>query len=95
MKRKDAYSKKAQAQLDEWDADIQKLKAKADRAEANTQLEIQKQIKTLRRKQKEVGDKLAELSAAGDDAWEDLKDGLESAKDSLGSALKSATSRFR
>lgn len=95
MSSKNAYSKKIQAQLDEWDADIQKLQARADRAEANAQLEIRKQVKTLKRKRQEAGDKLAELKAAGDDAWEDFKDGLEAAKDSLGSALKSATSRFK
>lgn len=95
MKRKDAYSKRVQAQLDEWDADIKKLKAKANQAEANAQLEIQKHIETLARKRKMAGEKLAELSAAGDDAWEDLKDGLESAKDSLNDAFKSATENFK
>ena len=95
MNRKEAYSKKIQAQLDEWDADIRKFQARADRAEANAQLEIQKQIKTLKRKRQEAGNKLDELKAASDDAWEDFKDGLESARDALGSALKSAASRFK
>jgi len=95
MNSKDAYAKKVQAQLDEWDADIKKLKAKADQAGANTQLELQKQIETLSRKRNDAKDRLAELKAAGDDAWEDLKDGLESAKNSLGGALDAAVSRFK
>jgi len=95
MSNKSAYTKKVQAQLDEWDADIQKLKARADRAEADAQIEIEKQIKSLKRKREETGDKLAELKAAGDDAWDDIKEGLDSAIDSLGNALKSATSRLR
>lgn len=41
-----------------------------------------------------VSKKLGEIKDAGDDAWEDLKAGMDSARDSLGSALKSATSRF-
>jgi len=95
MERKDAYSKKVQAQLDEWDAEIDKLKARARLAEADAQLEIQKQLETLGRKRKEAGDKLAELRTASDDAWEEIKEGLESAKDSLGNALKSAGAKFR
>lgn len=95
MNRKDAYAKKIQAQLDEWDAEIKKLKARAEREEADAKLEIGKQIETLRRRRDRVGDKLAEVKAAGDDAWEDLKGGLESATAALSSALKSATARFK
>jgi chromosome segregation ATPase len=94
MERKEAYAKKVQAQLDEWDADIKKLRARAEQAEANAQIEYQKQIETLQSKRDSVKGKLADLKRASDDAWEDLKDGLESARDSLGNALKSATARF-
>ncbi len=95
MNRKDAYARKIQAQLDEWDAEIRKLKARAERGEADARLEIGKQIETLRRKRNRVGDRLAEFEAAGDDAWEDLKGGLEAATASLRSALESAGARFK
>ena len=39
---------KLQAQLDEWSAEIDKLKAKADKAEADAQLEYYKEIEELR-----------------------------------------------
>jgi hypothetical protein len=42
-----------------------------------------------------AGKKLSELQAAGDDAWEDLKAGIESSWASLRNAVKSATSRFK
>ena len=95
MSMKDAYEKKLQAQLDEWGAEIDKLKAKADNAEADAQLEYYKQIEEFRSMQEEATNKLAELKDAGDDAWEDLKAGIDSAWDSLGNALKSARSRFK
>ncbi len=95
MSMKQTYEKKLQAQLDEWGAEIDKLKAKADKAEADTQLEYYKQIEELRLMQETANKKLAELKAASDDAWEDLKAGLESAWDSLGNALKSASSKFK
>ncbi len=95
MGRKEAYAKKVQAQLDEWDADIKKLRAKAEQAEANAQIQYQKQIETLQSKRDSVKDKLSGLKRASGDAWEDLKEGLESAQDALGAALKSATARLK
>ena len=45
--------------------------------------------------QETASNKLAELKDAGDDAWEDLKAGLDGAWNTLGNALKSATARFK
>ena len=94
MSMKEAYEKKLQGQLDEWSAEIDKLKAKADSAEADAQLEYYKQIEDLRSMQDAAGKKLDELKEASDDAWEDLKAGIDNAWDSLGSSIKSAASRF-
>ncbi|MCB2184195.1 MAG: coiled coil domain-containing protein [Desulfobulbaceae bacterium] len=95
MSKKEAYEKKLQAQLDEWEAEIDKLKAKADKAQADAQIDYNEEIEELRAMHAEAKGKLAELRKAGDDAWKDLKMGIESAKDSLGTALKSAFSRFK
>lgn len=95
MSMKEAYEQKLQAQLDEWSAEIDKLKAKTDAAEADVQLEYYKQIEELRSMQEAANNKLVELKDAGDDAWEDLKAGIDSAWGSLGNALKSASSRFK
>jgi len=92
---KEAYEQKLQAQLDEWKADIDKLKAKANEADADAQIEYYNQIDKLRAMQEAARNKLAELKTSGDDAWEDLKVGIENAWDSLGNALKSAKSRFK
>lgn len=92
---KQAYEKKLQAQLDEWNAQIDVLKAKADSAEADVQLKYYKQIEELREQQAAAKVKLDELKNAGEDAWEDLKAGVESAWSSLSNSLKSATSRFK
>jgi len=92
---KEAYEQKLQAQLDEWSADIDKLKAKADGAEADMQLEYYKQIEELRSLKDTAVDKLIELKDASDDTWEDLKAGIESAWDSLGNVFNSFASRFK
>ena len=95
MSMKESYEKKLQAQLDEWSADIDKLKARADKAEANVQIAYYKQVEELRSLQKTASQKLANLKDAGDDAWEDLKTGIEKTWDKLGHELKSAISRFK
>ncbi|MDQ1325405.1 MAG: hypothetical protein QG564_529 [Campylobacterota bacterium] len=95
MSMKEAYEQKLQAQLDEWGAEIDKLKAKADSAEADVQLKYYKQIEQLQSMKDTAVDKLIELKDTGDDAWEDLKAGIENAWDSLGSVLNSFASKFK
>lgn len=95
MSMKESYEKKLQAQLDEWSADIDKLKARADKAEANVQIAYYKQVDELRSLQKTASQKLADLKDAGDDAWEELKASIEKTWDKLGHELKSAISRFK
>jgi uncharacterized coiled-coil DUF342 family protein len=94
MPDKDAYVQKLHAKLDEWNAGIDKLKARANKAEAETRLEYQKEIENLQKKGKEVEERLAEVRQASEGAWEDLKSGIQSAWDSMEEALKSARSRF-
>jgi SMC interacting uncharacterized protein involved in chromosome segregation len=94
MNMKEAYEKKLQSKLNEWRAEIDKLKAKAEAAEADAQLEYYRKIDELRTMQEAASKKLDELRDASDDAWEDLKSGIDSAWDALSSSIKSANSRF-
>ncbi|WP_342070301.1 coiled coil domain-containing protein [Yoonia algicola] len=94
MGMKDAYVQKLQAQLDEWNAEIDKLKSKTDSAQADAKIEYYEQIDNLRQQQLEAQARLNELQNAGETAWEDLKAGVESAWYSLESSVKKASSRF-
>ena len=95
MSMKEAYKKKLEAQFDEWKVEIDKLKAKANKAEADAQIKYHKQIENIRTKQEAVREKLVELKDSGDEAWEDLKAGLDNAMKNLGDAIKTANSRFK
>ena len=95
MNEKELYQQKKQAQLDEWKAEVDKLKAKASGARADTQMELNKQIEALEGKIEEGQTKLAEIADAGEDAWESIKDGVESAWDSLNSAFSEAADKFK
>jgi hypothetical protein len=93
--RRKAYEEKIDAQLKEWNAQIDLLKAKADKARAEAKIEYYKTIDALQHKQEEARRKLKELKTAGDEAWEDVKKGAEKAWDEIRIAYKDAASRFK
>ena len=94
MEQKQAYEDKLKAQLDQWNAKIDLLKAKAAKAEADARVNCLETIEDLKNKRNQAREKLQELRQAGDNAWLDLKGGVEEAWNRLGDAVKSATSRF-
>ena len=95
MNDKELYKQKFQAQLDEWKADIDKLKAKASSSTADAQLDMNKLVDDLNAKVELATGKLAELASASEEAWGSLKTGVESAWDSLKSSVREGVSRFR
>lgn len=95
MGNKELYQQKMQAKLDGWKAEVDKLKARASGSSADVQLKMNKHIKELEIRIAEGKLKLSELASAGEGAWETVKDGLESAWDSLRSAVSDAASKFK
>lgn len=88
-------TQKFKAQLDEWKADIDKLKAKAKGASADAQIEMQKGIDALDARMTEAGTKLDELSAAGADAWEGLKTNVEHTWEGLKTSMREALDKLK
>ena len=95
MTERQLYIDKMKAKLDEWNADISKLQAKADGASANMQLKFRQEVEHLKQQRAEAAEKLAALQKASDSAWDDLKAGLEKSWHSLDKAISSAWSRFK
>jgi chromosome segregation ATPase len=91
MSEKEAYVRELQTQLDEFTAEIDRLKARADKAEEPWH---RQQVEMLQEKHRQAKEKFGELRDAGDDAWEDMKEGVVSAWDAVGKAVKSAAKRF-
>lgn len=91
---RDAYVQKLKAKLDEWNAEIDILAAKAEQAEAEAKIEYHKRLEDLRAKRGELEEKIAELQQAGEGAWEDLKQGLENSWDILKISFSRAKSEF-
>ena len=93
--RRKAYEGRLDAQLEEWNAQIALLKAKADKARAEAKIEYYKTIESLQHKHDDARTKLKELKTAGDEAWEDLKTGAEKAWEEIKTAFHEATSKFK
>jgi nucleotide-binding universal stress UspA family protein len=93
-KRK-AYQEKIEAQLKEWGAKIEDLKAKAQKSKAELKTKYEIQIEDLRAKQEAVQKKLREFRESGEEAWEGLKIGVEKSLEELKGSLDSALSTFK
>ena len=95
MNEKELYQQKKQAQLDQWKAELFKLKAKASEASADTKLKMNSHIEWLESKVEEGKTRLSAIEDAGEEEWESVKDGLESVWDSMKSAFSEAADKFR
>ncbi|MBE0678170.1 MAG: coiled coil domain-containing protein [Bacteroidales bacterium] len=81
--QKENYQHKIESQLDEWRADIDRLKEKAKDATAETKLKYQENIDKLELKMDEGKSKLKDLKESGGEAWEAVKDGADSIWDTM------------
>ena len=88
MNEKELHQQKMKAQLDEWKADADKLKAKASGASADARLALDKQVKDLDARIESGKARLAELAAAPEEAWESVKGRVDSAWEVLKTAIK-------
>ncbi len=94
MSMKEAYEQKLDAQLAEWKAEIDKLKARAEQADADTRVAYNRQIQDLEAKREATEQRMQELRQASEDAWTDMKAGVEAAFDELSQSVRSAASHF-
>jgi uncharacterized protein YicC (UPF0701 family) len=98
METKDSYSKKMKAKFDDlnykWNIERNKLEAKAKQAKVDVKKKFEEQLKTLQEKREKMGQKLDQIDTASEDAWKDIKAGVDSAWQSLNEAIKKARSHF-
>lgn len=95
MNDKELYQQKVQAQLDGWKAEVDGLMAKASSVSADVRLGLNKQLRYVEGKIEEGKTKLAEIAVAGEERWDSLKEGAESAWTSLKSATNDAIAKMK
>jgi len=81
--------------MDQWNAEIDKLEARARGVDAEARLQYQQRLQDLRAKQADLRDKVSQVQEAGEGAWDDLRAGLEHSQQALSGAIEAAISRFK
>lgn len=95
MKKRDEYIQFLHKKIDDWNAEIDELMAKAEEVEADAKDEVQEKIKLLKSKRGEFEEILEKITSSGEAAWEDLKSGIDLAWEAVNEAIRSATNRFK
>lgn len=85
----------AQEKLDLLNAKIKGLEAKANEKTGEARRELKIKLNEIRESKDKAEQRLQELRAASQPAWEDLKLGVEQAWKSVANAANSASKRFQ
>ena len=88
MMKRDEYIAKLKLQLDELDARMETIEAKAKGAREDAREKFQQEMARLRDQSKLAKSKMAELKAAGEDKWEALVAETEKVRDAFVHAFK-------
>ena len=95
QEKKENYQSKIEAQLDEWRADIDRLRERAKNAKADSKVKYQESIDKLELKMSEGRSKLKDLKESGGEAWEEIKKGADSIWDTMKATFKEVKEKFR
>ncbi len=72
-----AYADRFRARIEEWEAKLDQLGARARRAEADLRIKLNDEESDLRKRLDEARARLRELQAASGEGWEEVKGGAE------------------
>jgi len=94
MSKRDEYVEKLKGQLDQWNAEVAKWEAKAQKAQAGARVEYDKHLNDLRRQRDQALEHMKRVQAASGEAWVDLVRGADEALAKMREALEKARSHF-
>ena len=92
MSQKDAYIQKINAQLDEWKAKLDVVKAKANNKGADSRIDYEKKADELDAKLAALREKRDELKKSAEDNWDKIRQKAEQQMEEVKSTLASLTS---
>jgi phage shock protein A len=92
--KKEIYQQKAQARIDQMEAKINELRARFNEAKADAKMKVSNQFEDLTSRQETVENKIDQMKDAGEDAWKDMRSGLDTAMDELESSFNEAANQF-
>jgi signal transduction histidine kinase len=91
--RKKAYQDRLAARIQEWEAKIDQLAARARRAEADLRLKLKDEESDLRKRLDEARSRLRELRNASEDGWEEIRAGVDRLWDDLREAWERTSTK--
>ena len=83
MAKRDEYIAKMKLQLDELDAKMDKLEAKAKEAKEDARAKYKEEIANLRQQSRLAQGKLEELKASREEKWDDMVAEMERIRDAI------------
>lgn len=92
--KKEIYRQKAQARFDQMNAQIEDLIARFNETKADAKLKIKNQFEDLTNQQETVEQKIEQVKNAGEDAWQDMRSGIDNAFDELENSYNQATRKL-
>jgi len=95
MSNRETYIKKAEAQLEEWSAQIDLLKAKGENLAADAEIEFRKKLDEAEKKRAELSSYLDQLADKTDDIWDDVKDEAEEKWDAVSKTFSNFIDKFK
>jgi hypothetical protein len=90
METRELYEQKYEAQLHEWSAKIEVLKAQTDKLTAEAKINAKPHLDTLHGKLEAAKAKLHEIAEATDDKWDDVKKGADHVWNDVKAAVEGA-----
>ena len=94
MSKRDEYVEKLKTQLDQWNVEVAKWEAKAQKAQAGARAEYEKQLNVVRHQRDQALEQMKRVQAATGDAWVDLVRGADEAWAKMREAFEKARSHF-
>jgi predicted nucleic acid-binding Zn-ribbon protein len=91
MTKRDEYVAEMKSQLDDMNAQLDKLAVKSKNAKQEMQDKYKQELADLRAQSKQVSAKLDDIRNAGEDAWENMVAEL----DKIGDAFKHSYNYFK
>jgi len=95
MSLKEAYKEKAEAELELARARLVEFKAKAKSYTADTRLKYARHVDELEHGIDAAKARLKERGEAGEESWEKVQDGMESALGTLREAVRNTAEKFK
>jgi hypothetical protein len=95
MSNRDEYIATMKAQLDQWNAQISDLEARAHEVKDEAQATFNEQLSALRVKRQEGVEKLEEMQEAGETTWEQVKTEAENVRLAFMDAARAFQSHFK